>query len=342
MSTRNMTAIMAALLLIASSLTLAHEVDHSGLHDHSAPAAIPAQHEDPGVRSLIKAFRRTGDDQYLDTAWVLLEPRLASEAADVITLVDAATVAQARHDFDRAVELTDRALRAQPGFDQAWLLRAAIDLVRGDHDQAEAACRQLRGAPALVAMTCRARVLIARDEHDKASLQLAAILGVVDPDSAHPDWLAWSLGVAGDASANSNPDRAIAWYEQSLSVAENVQVRAALVDLLLDAGQPKDAAAVIAAGHDALPLMVRRFIVAKRTGEAETVSAEIERADHQFRHWIGDHDWAHAREMARFYLDVVERPSLARLLARINLGLQREPEDLRLALRAGVCSPCAL
>ena len=46
--------------------------------------------------------------------------------------------------------------------------------------------------------------------------------------------------------------------------------------------------------------------------------------------WIAAEDWLHAREMARFYLDVVERPALARQLAEVNIKLQREPEDIRL------------
>jgi hypothetical protein len=49
--------------------------------------------------------------------------------------------------------------------------------------------------------------------------------------------------------------------------------------------------------------------------------------------WIARDDWLHAREMARFYFDVVDRPELARHLASINVSLQREPEDLRLEER---------
>ena len=53
----------------------------------------------------------------------------------------------------------------------------------------------------------------------------------------------------------------------------------------------------------------------------------------EFTEWIADEDWLHAREMARFYIDVDDRPDLARRLALINLDLQREPEDERLERR---------
>ena len=46
--------------------------------------------------------------------------------------------------------------------------------------------------------------------------------------------------------------------------------------------------------------------------------------------WIANEDWLHAREMTRFFIDVVDRPTLARRLALINISLQQEPEDLLL------------
>ena len=44
--------------------------------------------------------------------------------------------------------------------------------------------------------------------------------------------------------------------------------------------------------------------------------------------------------MTRFYIDVLDRPDIAKRLARINLGLQREPEDLLLARRVDECLSC--
>ena len=64
--------------------------------------------------------------------------------------------------------------------------------------------------------------------------------------------------------------------------------------------------------------------------------ATIRKLTHRFEHWISHEDWTHAREKTRFYLDVVERPALARRLAEINLTIQQEPEDRMLALRTGL------
>ena len=328
---------LALTALLASSPALTHDV-----HDHESTqrtADVAAAYSSADVHALIRAFRRTGDDDNLDAAWSRLQPLLAQDVQDVSVLIDAATVAQSRHDFETALALIDRALVIQPGFDQAWLLRASIQLVRGNPEQAESACDRLRSVPTLVAVTCRARTAIARGEHAHVLKTLMAILASVDRASADPEALAWVLSVAGDAAA-ADPESAIDYYEQSLELVENAQVRAALVDVLLSIDRVAAARGVLKSGHHALPLTVRRLIVAVRMGEADAIADEIARTDHRFRHWIANRDWAHAREMARFYIDVLDRPALARRLARINLSLQREPEDLLLAHRVGECSSC--
>ena len=318
-----------AALFVWSSLP-AHEAPHRQTAERPAATTSLADGE---THALLRAFRETGDDRNLDLAWERLTPILERAPNDVTALTQAATVAQARHDFDGALDLLDRALAVRPHHDQAWLLRASILLVRGKPDEALAACRRLRHTAVLAAVTCRARVDVARGDHARALTMLAAVLAGIEPAAADTDLLAWTLSVAGDAAAIADPTQAIDFYRQSLEARESAQVRAALVDRLLAAERLADARTVLDAGHDALPLAVRRLIVAVRMSEADTVAEAIARADHEFRHWIEDRDWAHAREMARFYLDVLHRPGLAQCLAAINLELQQEPEDLLLARR---------
>ncbi len=59
----------------------------------------------------------------------------------------------------------------------------------------------------------------------------------------------------------------------------------------------------------------------------------LSRVEQEFQVWIANEDWLHAREMARFYIDVFDEPVLARRLALINISLQQEPEDQRLERR---------
>ncbi len=339
LSSNAMCILLALGGLLTSSSSFAHDVHH---HQPTQRAyAVTTAHSSDDVRALIRAFRQTGDDRNLDAAWSRLHPLLAHDIQDVSVLIDAATIAQSRHDFDTALALIDRALVSQPGFDQAWLLLASIQLVRGNPEQAESACDRLRNVPTLVAVTCRARTAIARGEHAHALKTLTALLPAVDKASANPEALAWTLSVVGDAAAALDPALAIDHYEQSLEMVESTQVRAALIDVLLTVDRLAAARRVLETGHNALPLAVRRLIVAVRMGEADVIADDIEQMDHEFRHWIADKDWAHAREMARFYIDVLDRPELAQRLVRINLGLQREPEDVSLARRIGECSSCA-
>lgn len=243
-------------------------------------------------------------------------------------------LAQSRHDFVLALDLLDRALEQRPHLLQAWLLRAAIELVRGNTDEALNACRQLRGSTALVSVTCHARVAIARGDNERALRQLTAVLPRIEENTADAGRLAWSYSVAGDAAADLDPALAVSLYRKSLELAESAQVRSALTDVLLRLDRLDAAKAVLDAGSAALPLVVRQLIVAKRSGRETEFAVAIADADRRFRHWIAHEDWLHAREMARFYLDVLPRPALARRLAEKNLEQQREPEDRRLIRRS--------
>jgi len=317
-------------LLLDGTLAIAHNV-HSAPHEVHVDAQVEPKED---VQQLIRLFRETGDDAHLDTAWARLEPQLGEQALAPGELVDAAMLAQSRHDFTLALELLDRALEQQPHIPQAWLLRAAIELVRGNVDDALDACRQLRSSTALVAVTCHARVAIARGDSRRALGQLTAVLAHIDEDRVDADRLAWSLSVAGDAAAGFDPELAVSLYRRSLALVESAQVRSALVDTLLHLDRLEDADAELDRGSAALPLVVRRLIVAVRAGREGEFTVDIGNTDRRFRYWIAHEDWLHAREMARFYLDVLPRPALARRLAVKNLELQREPEDLRLARRS--------
>ena len=73
--------------------------------------------------------------------------------------------------------------------------------------------------------------------------------------------------------------------------------------------------------------------MAKRLNQLQPLQPIIAKTEQEFERWMAAEDWLHAREMTRFYLDVVSRPDVARRLALVNITLQREPEDLRLLER---------
>ena len=324
----------AMAVALASSPAFAHD-----LHDDYDDELAAARFETGDITALVSSFRKTGDDDYLDSARSIIEPLLETRPNDAGVLINAAMVAQARHEFSRATDLTQRALAIRPNDNQAWLLLASIHLVRGQRAAADAACQRLRDVPLLVTMTCQARVDLAGDDVGRTFDRFARLLDVTESSVHDSDLLAWSLSVAGDlAKAADEPKQSVHYYTRSLALAESTQVRSALVDALIEQRAFATAADVIDAGAPALPLEVRRMIVAKQLGR--DVALNVRLANHEFRHWIAEEDWLHAREMARFYMDVLVRPELAQRLAHINLSQQREPEDLLLARRAGPCSSC--
>ncbi len=286
------------------------------------------------VRALVVSFRETGDDRHLDAAWTLLEPALESAPPDPETLITASFLAQSRHEFEYAVKLITKALAIKDNNDEGWLLLASIQLVLGEAESAAMACRQLRNVPPVVLLTCKARVALANGNQQIAFERLHSILNVADSQRLPPDVLAWSYSVAGDLAAAAGESRqSVALYQHSLSLAERTQVRAALVDVLLSQADYEDAWQALDIGAPALPLLIRRFVVAKKLNRMHRLQPELSTVQHEFEEWIAREDWLHAREMTRFYIDVVDRPDLARRLALINIGLQREPEDLRLERR---------
>ena len=118
---------LAWLLAFSLSLVYTHASAHK-VHDAAEPEANSAvsekhfrstddDHHDIGA--LIRAFRITGDDDHLDKAWLLLGPMLEDEHVDAATLIDAATVAQARHRFELALSLIERALATGRDQDRA-------------------------------------------------------------------------------------------------------------------------------------------------------------------------------------------------------------------------------
>lgn len=306
-----------------------HSTDHIGHHNRSDELVDLSD-----VRAMVVFFRETGDDRYLDDAWTILEPALEAGSTHPETLIAASFVAQSRHEFEYAVKFITKALAIKNNNDEGWLLLASIHLVLGDEESAAMACRQLRNVPLVVLLTCKARVALATGDHEIALERLNAILKVSDSQHLPLDVLAWSYSVAGDlAVAAGKPEQAMTLYRQSLTLAERTQVRAALVDALLSEAKFEIAWQELEESSLALPLLVRRLIVAKRLDRIHELQPTLSKVRQEFEVWIAREDWLHAREMARFFIDVLDQPDLARRLALINIGLQQEPEDQRLERR---------
>jgi len=305
----------------------------------SAVAHAPVEHmaSDFGVqmsetRQLILSFRRTGNDDYLTRAWSLVQLDLVSNPS-IDTLMTAAIVAQSRHQFDTSRQFIGKVLSINPQHNEAQLLLASISLVSGRTQAAKVACSALQQVNLLLPITCHARVALASGHAHIAYPKLQRVISRIDTQASSAT-LAWAQSVAGDLAAHLGYTRkAIAHYRSSLELLDQVQVRAALADVLLESKQPDDVLEIIDHHDAALPLLVRRLIALAQIQRLAESFHTVTLLDDAFTTWIDAEDWMHAREMARFYLDVIKRPELARLLALKNIEIQKEPEDFRLVQR---------
>lgn len=332
------TFVIAVLLLTGP--VFAHDPLHKDeaaqhiAHDNKPAIRSESAVDLAAVRALVITFRENGDDSSLDEAWQILAPAIETVPAHRDVLVTAAFVAQSRHEFGYALRLLEQALAVNRSNDEAWLLSASINLVRGNAEAAAAACGELRSVPLLVRITCNARVAVANGQYREPLTRLRRVLTVTDAEYVPAEMLAWSYSVAGDlAVGDGDAQAAEDLYGQSLALAERTQVRAALVDVHISEANYERAWQILNAEQQSLPLLVRRLIVARQLKIIHKLQPQLVRVQREFENWIGNEDWLHAREMARFYIDVVSQPDLARQLALINLETQREPEDLRLEER---------
>lgn len=341
---------LATLFVLAPGVE-AHRIGHAASgpdHGTPGPAYAPAEvhHDDllamhgpapDRVRALIDRYHTTGDDRLLDAGWAALKPALDEAQIDPATLLAAAWLAQAGHEFARAERYLRHVELLRPDHGEAWLLQASISLVQGDVEGARDACRRTTlTVPVVVTAACFARV----DAHEADAAELrylsrrfAATLTAQEP--ANSDLLGWLHGVAADLAARGGLlEDAERHYRTALALTPTVTLRAGYADVLLETGRAGEVLDVVKPSDTAPALVLRRVLAQQQLGQAP--ASELESIDLRFQRWIDDDDLRHAREMALFYLRVQPDPALAFGLAERNYRVQREPED-----RALLCETAA-
>lgn len=295
------------------------------------------------AREAIERSRRTGDPRDLGTAQAWLQPWWSDAAAPPAARWLKATILQAQHDFDPALAELDRLLseRALPPAlrAQVELTRAAVLQVRGRWAEARAGCERLAAPPLALphGLACLAELDSLQGRDAAAGDRLAALDRA--PQAPH----AWLALLQAERAEREGRPQAGALYAKALTLDDSLYVRAAQADWLLDAGRPAQAAALLRAGQPAtiepmlaaLPdaLLLRLAIAWRRLDDPGAAAARQE-LQARFDAAALRGDAGHARERARFALDVLGDAPLALRQAQLNWALQREPADALLLLRA--------
>ncbi len=281
--------------------------------------------------------RRTGDPRFGGYAEGVIGPWLGQADPPAAARVLRAAIRQGNHDFAAALADLDHVLAAVPDAAQARLIRATIRLVQGDVAGAGADCRDLpRGTGILVAAACRAAV-DARGPNAAQAYRVLSALAAAQPQ-APPAILAWCQAVLGEiAQAQGDAAAAERHFRAGLDLdPDDLHLRGALADLLLDAARPAEVRALVERYRAVDGMLLRLALAGRQRGDDDTAAlvaelaarfADAARRGDGRRHW---------REEAIFHLRLTGQPALALAAAEANWATQREPIDARLLREAAL------
>ncbi|MCY1045060.1 hypothetical protein OV208_27345 [Corallococcus sp. bb12-1] len=285
----------------------------------------------------IEEGRASGDPRYLGRAQAALAPWWDAATPPPGVRLLRATILQGRHEFPAALADLDALVRESPDDAQAWLTRAVVLGVRGEHAEAAKSCTMLAPlAGSLAGAVCQAQVksLAGRSREAQALLSAALARGAHGVEEQ-----SWALSTLAEATARAgDTERAAKLFARVLILdPSDAYTRAAYADLLLDLDRPRDVIALVKDHGQDDNQLLRRVLAeaALGTPEAPALAAELG-SRHAASHLRGD--GLHAREEARFALHVLKDPAKALKLAQVNWEVQHEPWDVRLLFETALAN----
>ncbi|WP_374569513.1 hypothetical protein [Ideonella sp.] len=323
------------------------------------------------ARQAIDQARRSGDPRDWGQAQAALAPWWADAQPPGPVRLLRATIRQGQHDFTAALADLDGLLAepdtgaassrlslrradysqaASPGLAlraQAELTRASIHQVQGRYAEARAGCERLAGADYAAlgagvqapARACLAELgqLQGRLTARQADSTLAALGSADDP------WLALLRAELAERSGSRQADAL--FRAATAGNAPGLYALAAYADWLLDQQRPAEAERLLL-GYDAADALLLRTAIARHRlahpsstgGRAAEADALIPQLQARFDAALARGDRSHAREQARFALDLLGDAPQALALAQSNWAWQREPADALLLLRAAAAA----
>lgn len=285
------------------------------------------------ARQYLLAARESGDLRYLGYAEAMLSPWQQSPEPSAEFLLMRATLHQAQHRFDAALDDLAQVLERQPHNAQAWLTRAVIQQVIGNLGESRRSCARLLGlAPAMVVAACGAAA-----STDLASTEATYSLLIrhLEDASFTPDERRWALNVLAETAQRLGYwEEAEAHYRAALAVpGEDVYTLGALARLLLDRERPAAVLSLLAAAPDSDELLLLRARAARmlQTRDWPALRQQVTQRVEAIQR-RGDN--THPGFVAEAALHVLDDPQQALSQARIQWQRQHEPRDLRLLLTA--------
>lgn len=313
----------------------------------SSAAAVLRETESPEkagdrLQMLITQGRASGDPRYLGYAQTLVNRWPEEQMTDRLRVLRA-TLHQSLHQFDSARTDLERVISSSSDRQQriqARLTLANLELVQGRYKEAERHCQALKSAyPGLIAQSCLASVQARTADPETAYRNLASQLAdSINRQPADSTSRLWTEGTLGDIAAQAGlPEAKVHWQRVVKATPDDLYVRAQLADWHLGKGHFEQVL-TLTRGFEAVDtLAVIRAIAMERVGHpgSSELNSRLRQRFEEAR-WRGA--LLHARDVARFELDIENQPQEALRLAIENWESQREPLDTRLLLRSALAA----
>jgi Tfp pilus assembly protein PilF len=290
------------------------------------------------ARRYIEQARIEGDPRYLGYAQAVLAPWWKRAQPPLEVLVLRATLLQGNHQFAAALADLDTVVSQDSGNAQAWLTRATVLLVTGDHAAAKASCMRLYSrAPALIVQACLASV---GSVSGHAAQNYAALEAALDKDSgADPAVRTWVMTLLAEMAERSGDALAAQkYFSRALaSGGADSYLQGAYADFLLNQGRPAEVVNLLV-DKTRVDALLLRYALALKAIHSPQAAAQTEVLRTRFEAAMLRGDTVHQREQARFELQLRNDAKNAVRLAKLNWATQKEPADLRVLLEAAVAA----
>lgn len=289
------------------------------------------------ARQYLDYGRAIGDARFVGAALGVLQPWLNDRAGPQVLNL-AASARQYTHDFDGAIELLDRAIALDPRNAQALLSRANINIVKGRFAEAAADCPRLaqarRGDLAVLCDTT-AKALTSEASEAYERLDRLVSLRALDPAL---DGYAQSL-LAEVARFQEWPDKARVKFEAARAAdPDDLRTLMIFADFELAQGRAKEALQLLKSAPATDSVMVRQAVAFKATGNDAELARLKQTLRGRFEAAVAAGETAHAREAARYWLEVEGDARGALIAAEANWKGQRELEDALLLVASAAAA----
>lgn len=292
------------------------------------------------AQAYLKMARATGDAN-----WYLLAEQTAKRSLSNLpfnnsgAILALAKVAEARHDFKQAIELSQKVLKEKPGNEDALSLLVTSNLAIGKVDEATRVANQLvEQIPSLGTLTLRALVNQAQGKDEATIKDFKLALAAEEPGEAGSSaWVRTLLGrfyykrgnhkLAGQLYRESL--RILPRYPLALISLAELETRLKNYNTAVDYYSQVFISPAYQNVFDHVALH-GIAVVKKLQGDEVEAKKQWEQANKLLREHLDVNSFGHRRELARLLLESEESKDTAEALSlmRAEVLVRRDPETL--------------